>query len=238
MAAIITPYQPTMNTPARILIVEDDAAIASVLVRGLNREGFSTEVAATLDEAFEQLSRQPADAYIVDMMLGDQSGNTFVRQARATGVTAPMIFLSALSDVDTRTEGLVAGADDYIVKPFEFSELLARLRVQLKRRRDTGTTLRFAGLEYDTALRRGRANDKEFGLTEKEGALLEMFLAQPDTPLNRERIFQRVWAGETTRSMNIVDVYVGYLRRKLRPIADTGIAVVTIRGKGFMLTKQ
>jgi len=221
-----------------VLIVEDDEDIASALSRGLLREGYEVVTAAGVGQAQECLGQVSVHAAIVDMMLGDEMGTDLVRHVRARGADFPVIILSALSGVEDRARGLEAGADDYVVKPFSFSELLARLRVQEKRHEGRGhANLIYRGLSYDPRTRRAGTGENAASLTEKEGRLLEVFLRNPEQILNRQELFEMLWATDGRTSENVVDVYVGYLRRKLRPIADTTAGIVTIRGRGFMLTE-
>ena len=225
---------PTMKT---VLIVEDDADIASALARGLGREGYDAVTVHDMDEARSRMQNTPIHAAIVDMMLGEERGTDLIVEMRAQGQDFPVIILSALSGVDDRACGLESGADDYVVKPFAFSELLARLRVQEKRYDDQGGLLGFLGLRYDPATRLVGDGNQTLSLTEKEGQLLEVFLKNPRQIFGRKQLFEMLWAADGRTSENVVDVYIGYLRRKLRPIADTKAQIITVRGKGFMLSE-
>jgi len=226
-----------MPAQKTVLIVEDDADIASALARGLGREGYEVVTAYDVQQARNCLHGTHVHAAIVDMMLGEERGTGLIAEMRDRGQGFPVIILSALSGVDDRARGLESGADDYVVKPFAFSELLARLRVQEKRYEDQGATLAFGGLTYDPAIRQVGNGDKSLSLTEKEGRLLEVFLKNPRRLFGRNELFEMLWAADGRTSENVVDVYVGYLRRKLRPIADTKAQIITVRGKGFMLSE-
>lgn len=226
-----------MSVEKTVLIVEDDTDIASALSRGLGREGYTVVTAYDAQEARKCLSNTPIHAAIVDMMLGKEHGTDLIIEMRNRGHSFPIIILSALSGVDDRARGLESGADDYVVKPFAFSELLARLRVQEKRYANQGAALRFLGLNYDPATRLAGDGNQTLSLTEKEGQLLEVFLKNPRQIFGRKELFKMLWAADGRTSENVVDVYIGYLRRKLRPIADTKARIVTIRGRGFMLTE-
>lgn len=227
-----------MDTATKtVLIVEDDEDIASALSRGLSREGYSPMTAHSLPEAMTRLEEADIQAAIVDMMLGDDMGTDLVRAIRGRGGDYPVIILSAMSGVEDRASGLEAGADDYVVKPFAFSELLARLRVQERRHGGRQGPLSYLGLGYDPKTRLASDGRQQVSLTEKEGRLIEVFLRSPDQVFGRAELFEMLWAGDGRTSENVVDVYIGYLRRKLRPIADTKAGIVTIRGKGFMLTE-
>lgn len=221
----------------RVLIVEDDEDIASALSRGLAREGYDPVVAQDIASAAD-LAGRGCDAAIVDVMLGDQSGTDLVRRLRADGMSAPIIILSALSGVDERASGLEAGADDYVAKPFEFSELVARLKVQERRRIAEATeTIAVAGMRYDPETREVEGASRSVALTEREGDLLAYLIRNAGHVVSRGDIFDSLWLGGGGSSENVVDVYIGYLRRKLAPLSNFGIDIRTVRGRGFMLTE-
>ncbi len=221
------------------LIVEDDEDIASVLSRALMRDGYDTRVASDSATALELAGRLPFSAAIVDMMLGQDSGEDLVRALRAGGMTAPIIVLSALSAVEDRTRGLEAGADDYVAKPFDLPELLVRLKVQERRRKEAMEGRKsFGGLVYDESLRRVSAGERQVELTEREGDLMRFLLCNAGRVVKRSEIFDRLWAVEGGSSENVVDVYVGYLRRKLSPPSDFGVTIRTVRGRGFVLAEK
>lgn len=218
---------------ARVLIIEDDPEIISALARGLALHGYETGSENRADRGLEQLRSGGFDAAIVDVMLGSDSGLDLVRAARAAGVEAPIIMLSALADVQHRAAGLEAGANDYVVKPFSFDELVARLRVQEQR----VEALRPAPVvltQNDRVLSDGR---RSVTLTERERDLLTLLIAHAGAPLSRGAIFDALWQAEGSSSENVVDVYIGYLRKKL---ADTefNVEINTIRSKGFCLQGQ
>ncbi len=228
------------DTPGRVLIAEDDVDIAATLARGLAREGYEAEIAHDGGAALHAHGRSPCDAAIVDMMLGDDRGTDLVRRLRERGMRGPILMLSALSGVEDRTDGLEAGADDYIAKPFEFAELLTRLRVQAARRSRSGTEagpVRLAGLALDPELREVTGGARPVLLTPREAALLAFFVEHAGRVVSRGEIFDTLWAGEGGSSENVVDVYIGYLRRKLSPIEAYGLSLRTIRGRGFLLTE-
>ncbi len=223
----------------RALIVEDDDDIASVLSRGLVRDGYLTEVADGASAALELAGRLPFNAAIVDMMLGKDRGVDLVRALRAGGMTAPIVILSALSGVEDRTSGLEAGADDYVAKPFDFSELLVRLKVQERRRKaEAAGRKAFGGLVFDETLRRLSSDTGHVELTEREADLMRFLLRNAGRVVTRSEIFDTLWAVEGGSSENVVDVYVGYLRRKLTPISDSGVTIRTVRGRGFVLMEK
>lgn len=221
-----------------VLIVEDDADIASVLERGLQREGYATRHAPDFDAALSAFGATPPDAAIVDVMLGEDRGTELVRQIRAGGTTIPIIMLSALSRVEDRAVGLAAGADDYVVKPFEFHELVARLKVQEARAPGRADRLPIGDLGYDPQKMTVTGGGRSVRLTEREAGLLLFLIRNHDKVISRGDIFDSLWAGTGGGTDNVVDVYIGYLRRKLSPMSDFGIDLRTIRGKGFMMTES
>lgn len=218
--------------PGPILVVEDDADIASALSRGLALHGYDTVCEGRAGRALNLFRTTRLRAAIVDVMLGPGSGLALVRDARAAGFNKPILMLSALSEVGDRSQGLEAGADDYIVKPFSFDELLARLQVQERRVEE-----RAAMPGFDHAARTLQGRGVRVELTEREANLLAMLYRNAGRILPRGVIFDTLWAGEGTSSDNIVDVYVGYLRKKLSPAEAFGIDIQTVRNRGFMLVR-
>ncbi|MCF8481288.1 MAG: response regulator transcription factor [Rhodospirillum sp.] len=216
---------------ATILLLDDDPEITSALARGLALHGYDTIAVNRVDHALERLRTAEVSAAIVDSMLGEESGITFVRAARGEGYARPLLMLSALAEVEDRARGLEAGADDYIVKPFSFEELVARLRVQERRARGKGRPK----VKLDKATRRILAGDREVTLTEREFALLDVLIGRSGTVLSRGELFDMLWMGEGASAENVVDVYMGYLRRKLAPMTDFGFEIRTIRNRGFVL---
>jgi len=219
-----------MTEAAPLLVVDDDPEICSALARGLGLHGYAVETRNRADTALPELTGQRYAAAVVDVMLGADSGIELVRAARAGGAQLPIVMLSALSEVEHRAAGLEAGADDYVVKPFSFDELVARLKVQERRvaaLRPSPARLR----AQDQSLVAGARSEH---LTEREFALLSLLADHAGTPLPRGTIFDALWAGES-RSENVVDVYIGYLRKKLQPASDFGFEITTLRNRGFCL---
>jgi len=222
----------------RVLIAEDDPDIASTLARGLALEGYEPAVAHDGAAALALTRETPCNAAVIDMMLGDDRGDDLVRSLRKDGMNGPILILSALSSVDDRTVGLDSGADDYIAKPFDFAELMARFRVHEQRReRSTVTKRRYGSLTYDAATGMVTGKTRKEMLTQREGDLLSYLLDNADEVKSRGEIFDALWASEAGGSENVVDVYLGYLRKKLAPLEDFGIAIKTIRSRGFLLTE-
>jgi DNA-binding response OmpR family regulator len=213
----------------RLLIVDDDPEITSAVLRGLAMHGFDGETANRADVALDLLENGNFAAAIVDVMLGADSGLDLVREARRRGVAMPILMLSALAEVEDRAAGLEAGANDYVIKPFSFDELAARLRVQaLRIHRDEPVS---SVLEIDH--RRLRCGTGDIELTEREIGLLAFLARHAGSPVPRGDIFDALWS-EGSTSENVVDVYIGYLRKKLAA-HETGFRIETMRNKGFVL---
>lgn len=219
----------------QVLVVEDDPDIASLLCRGLAASGYGADWAETAEAAVARVEAGGIDAAIVDMMLGADSGAVLLADLRRRGYRMPALILSALARVEDRAEGLDAGAQDYIVKPFQLSELIARLEVQLRRAAPRQEPLRMAGLVYDPATRTVTGGPRPVPLTEREGELLAWLLARDGALATRGEIFDALWAPHGGATENVVDVYIGYLRRKLSNLADYGLVLRTLRGRGFQL---
>ena len=216
---------------SRVLVVDDDPDIGSVVARGLGHDGFEVTVEARAAAAKARLSAEAFDAAVIDVMIGEESGLDLVRELRAGGASLPILMLSALTGIEDRTAGLRAGADDYVIKPFSMAELSARLAVQIER---AGERAR-ATLTLDRTARRAHAGDRSVDLTEREASLLQYFLERRGEVLSRGQIFDALWTGDGPTAENVVDVYVGYLRRKLSPAEAFGAEIVTIRSRGFQL---
>jgi two-component system OmpR family response regulator len=219
----------------RFLVVEDETKMAALLRRGLEEEGYAVDIASTGTEGLWAATENPYDAILLDVMLPELDGFEVCRQLRARGRWAPVLMLTARDDVRDRVQGLDAGADDYLVKPFSFSELLARLRALIRRgARERPAVLSVSDLALDPATRRVNRGGTEIALTAREFALLEMFLRNPGEVLSRTRILEHVWDFAFDGDSNVVDVYVRYLREKVdRPFGRDSIE--TIRGMGYRL---
>ncbi len=228
-------------TSRRVLIAEDDPDIARTLARGFTMEGYSPVIAADCASALSECEAERVSAAVVDMMLGDDRGDDLVRSLREKGMHGPILMLSALTSVDDRTTGMDAGADDYIAKPFDFNELMARLRVHETLRERAGTpasVLSLGQMTYDVETRTVNGTTRTASLTEREGDLLCFLLARAGKVTTRGEIYDALWARDSGGSENVVDVYLGYLRRKLAPMDDFGITLKTIRSRGFVLTES
>mgnify|MGYP006143949107 FL=1 len=217
----------------RILIVEDNPRIAGFLQKGLREEGYVVEVAADGDAAFEKATTQGFDAAVVDVMIPGRTGVELVRDLREREVRLPVLLLTARDRTEDKVQGLDAGADDYLTKPFEFSELTARLRALLRRHGSPGAaaTLRAGDVEMDPATRDVRRGGQAVELTPREYALLEYLLRNAGRPLSRAAIMEHVWGIRFDPGTNIVDVCINSLRTKLDD-RERGL-IQTVRGVGY-----
>jgi two-component system response regulator MprA len=222
-----------------ILVVDDDQAVRDSLRRALVLEGYEVDLAANGTEALRILSQRAPDAVILDLQMPDIDGLEVCRRLRSLGDMTPVLMLTARGAVDDRVEGLDAGADDYMPKPFDLAELFARLRALLRRRMAgaSGELLRFEDLSLDVATREAKRGDRSFSLTKIEFDLLEMFLENPRQVLTREQILDRVWGYDFDSGTNSLAVYVGYLRRKLEDNGDARL-IQTVRGIGYSLRES
>jgi DNA-binding response OmpR family regulator len=219
----------------KLLFVEDEEKIANFVAKGLKEEHYEVDVAASKAAALELAEKGRFDLLILDLMLPDGDGLEVARRFRSRGDTVPILMLTARSSVRDKVEGLDAGADDYLTKPFEFEELLARIRALLRRARsDKQAVLAIGGLELDLVSRRVRREGKEIVLTNKEYSLLEFLLENAGQVVTRNMISERVWEQEFDPITNVIDVYVNYLRSKI----DKGFSkplINTVRGVGYVI---
>jgi DNA-binding response OmpR family regulator len=221
-----------------ILIVEDEAEIAGYLRRGLTFEGYTVEIASDGRQALDIAREQPPDLVVLDLMLPGIDGLEVARRLRAAS-DVPIIMLTARDAIPDRVAGLEAGADDYLIKPFAFEELLARIRVQLRRRQreDAATVLRYGPLTMDLAAHEVTIGDRRVDLTAKEYDLLELFMRHPQQVLTRDVIYDRVWGYNFGGESNIIEVYVRYLRQKLEAHGEPRL-IHTVRGVGYILREE
>jgi two-component system, OmpR family, copper resistance phosphate regulon response regulator CusR len=217
----------------RILIAEDETRIASFLEKGLQANGFATTVAATGDDALRLAQRGGFDLLILDVGLPGRDGFEVLRALRGQGVQLPVVMLTARSDVSDTVAGLEGGADDYVTKPFRFEELLARVRVRLREERaPAALELRVGDLVLDLRTRCVHVEGRALELSAREFALAELFFRHPGQVLSREQILSHVWGYDFDPGSNVVDVYVGYLRRKIGKRRIT-----SLRRMGYRLEK-
>jgi two-component system OmpR family response regulator len=219
----------------RVLVVEDDPKMAGLLRRGLTEEGYAVDLAGTGVDAIWAATENPYDAIVLDVMLPDIDGFEVCRRIRAESRWAPVLILTARDAVRDRVGGLDAGADDYLTKPFSFSELLARLRAIMRRSPpERPSVLRAGDLILDPAARTVRRGETLVELTPKEFAVLECLMRQAGDVLTRTELIEHVWDFGYDGDSNVVDVYIGYLRQKVdRPFGCATIE--TVRGAGYRL---
>jgi DNA-binding response OmpR family regulator len=217
----------------RILVVEDNTRIAAFLEKGLREEGYVVQSAADGDTAFAKATSEGFDAAVVDVMIPGRSGLELVRDLRAAGVALPVLLLTARDRTEDKVAGLDTGADDYLTKPFDFSELTARLRALL-RRSSAGApaVLRAGDVELDPATREVRRAGEPVELTPKEFALLEYLLRNADRPLSRATLMEHVWGIRFDPGTNVVDVFINALRNKLDREREL---IQTVRGVGYIV---
>ena len=219
----------------RILLVEDEKRLASFIQRGLKEEHFAVDVAHDGEKAMELVSINPYDLMILDVMLPEKDGLTLCREFRAKKIMIPILMLTAKSSVKDRVAGLNTGADDYLGKPFEFEELLARIQALLRRNRNDKITLLKAGdLELDQLTHKVRRGGKEIELTSKEYSLLEYLMLHAGQTVTRTMISEHVWNESFDTFTNVIDVYVNYLRNKIDKGFDKPL-IQTLRGTGYIL---
>lgn len=219
----------------RVLVVDDDRSVAEMLRRNLAYEGYAVDVAVDGPSALALARDRPPEAIVLDVMLPGFDGFEVLRRLREAGDATPVLMLTARDAVDDRVAGLEAGADDYLVKPFAFKELLARVEALLRRRRgDEREVLRFADLALDTGSRQAVRGGRPIGLSTTEYELLAFFLRNPNHVLTRPRLLERVWGYDFDGEANVLEVYVGYLRRKLEEAGELRL-IHTVRGAGYVL---
>ena len=225
-------------TRPRVLVVDDDRAVRESLRRSLEFNGYDVSLACDGAEALAGIAGFGPDVVVMDVMMPRLDGLEATRALRAAGNDVPILVLTARDAVGDRVEGLDAGADDYLTKPFALQELLARLRALLRRvvprEEDADETLTFSDLSLDLASREVRRSDRPIELTRTEFTLLEMFLRRPRRVLERSFILEEVWGYDFPTTANSLEVYVGYLRRKTEAEGEPRL-IHTVRGVGYVL---
>ncbi len=219
----------------RILVVEDDPRLGPSLKKGLEGNHYAVDLIVNGDDAVLMVLATPYDLVILDVLLPVLNGFEVCKQLREQGSTMPILLLTALDEVEDRVKGLDMGADDYLVKPFSFSELEARVRALLRRGASIKTpTLNFMDIVLDTRTHEVRRGERLIALGNKEYALLELFMRHPHQVLSRSMIAEHVWDGDTEHLSNVIDVYIRYLRRKLCDQSEPDV-IYTVRGSGYQL---
>ena len=222
---------------SRILIVEDEPRISAFIEKGLKANGYTVSVVGDGDEALLVANSNDFDLMILDLGLPRQDGWTILSTLRGQGEYLPIIILTARDDISDKVAGLEGGADDYMTKPFRFEELLARVRLRLRDKTQNATKeiaeLKAGNLVLDLRLRQVRVGDRSIELSAKEFTLIETFLRHPNQVLSREQLLSAVWGYDYDPGSNIVDVYVGYLRKKI-----SSHLIETVRGMGYRFVSQ
>jgi two-component system response regulator MprA len=220
--------------PPRILVIDDDRRITAALRRSLTFSGYDVDIANEGAEGVALARSSQPDLAVLDILMPGMDGLEVCRQLRETS-DVPILMLTARDALEDRVLGLETGADDYLVKPFAYAELLARIRALLRRRQhDTPAVLSFADLELDTGTRDARREGRTITLTAKEYELLEMLLRNPRRVLTRGQILQRVWGFDTEVDTHVLEVYIGYLRQKIEAGGARRL-IQTVRGVGYVL---
>ena len=221
----------------RVLVIEDDKDAAAYMAKGLGESGHTVEVAHTGKDGLLMAATENFDVLVVDRMLPGLDGLSLVKTLRATGNRTPVLFLSALGEVDDRVKGLRAGGDDYLVKPYAFSELLARLEALLRRRTSEATdgretVLRYADLMMDLLARRVERGGREIDLQPREFKILEVLIRHPGQVMTRTMLLEKVWDYRFDPQTNVIDVHISRLRQKIDRGFDYPL-IHTVRGAGY-----
>jgi DNA-binding response OmpR family regulator len=219
----------------RVLVVEDDIGISRFIHQGLNEAGYAVDIAQDGQEGIEYAIAAEYDVIVLDVLLPKIDGLNMLKSLRQRGLQTPVLLLTALDSVQDRVLGLDAGADDYLIKPFDFTELLARLRALLRRPPlQSDVLLQVGDLEMDTAQRLVKRGDRPLDLSPREFSLLEYLMRHPNQVLTRTQIAQHVWSFDFYGDFKVIDVYIGYLRRKLDR-GETTSCIQTVRGVGYRI---
>lgn len=219
----------------RILVVEDQPKMASFIKKGLNSQGYLVDVSETGGGAECLMSENPYDLVVLDVNLPDQNGMDTSRHLRRDGFKGPILMLTALSSTKDKIHGLDSGADDYLTKPFDFEELLARIRALLRRNKGgENSKLRFGDIELDLVQRKVTRDQQQIALTTKEFSLLEYLMRNPNRPVTRVEISEKVWDVNFDTNTNIVDVYINMLRKKIDAPFEKKL-IHTMVGYGYIL---
>lgn len=221
----------------RILIVEDEHKIANSIKKGLEQESYAVDVAYDGTDGFDLASTEDYDVIILDLLLPGMGGVTICKELRKDGIHIPILMLTAKGQLNDRVEGLDAGADDYLVKPFAFEELLARIRALIRRPKASfGSVLNYDDLSLNTQTYEIKRGKKVIYLSKKEFALLEYLLRHPNIVLTKEQLINHVWDYDADILPNTVEVYIGYLRNKIdKPFKNKPALIHTIRGFGYKI---
>jgi DNA-binding response OmpR family regulator len=226
------------HTPMNLLVIEDEKKIANLINKGLREQGYNVDVVHSGDTGFERATSQPYDAIILDIMLPGRDGLSLLRALRERNISTPVMILTARGDVNEKVEGLNAGADDYMAKPFSMDELVARLRALVRRVTGESISLYKAGeLSMNLVSREVMRGNRKIELTAREFRLLEYLMRAPNQVLTRTQIIERVWEYHFDPGTNLVDVYIQRLRRKVDDGEELKM-IQTIRGVGYSIVSK
>ena len=218
-----------------VLVIEDDTGISRFIHQGLNEAGYAVDLASNGREGVNYAIATDYDVIMLDVLLPELDGLSVLKKLRQRGLQTPVLLLTALDTVQDRVLGLDAGADDYLIKPFDFTELLARLRALLRRPPlQTDVVLQVGSLEMDTVQRLVKRGDRFIELSPREFSLLEYLMRHPNQALSRTQIAQHVWSFDFYGDFKVIDVYIGYLRRKIDRHAPSPL-IQTVRGVGYRI---
>jgi two-component system, OmpR family, response regulator len=224
--------------PLRILIVEDETKLANAVKQGLVEDGFSVELAGTAEEAEPIIGRGALDLIVLDLGLPGKGGLDLLREMRTAGNNTPVLILTARGSLDERVAGLDSGGDDYLVKPFAFAELVARIKALARRPRTPASpVLKVGDLEFDTVKRRAKIGEHVLNLSPKEKMLLELLMRNAGQVVTRDMIAETVWDSNYNSLTNLIEVFVNRLRQKIDPRADRSL-IVTVRGVGYTMRAE
>lgn len=223
----------------KILVVEDDPGIGRFVKNGLVNEGYEVEWLRTGTPTISMLQNTSYGALVLDLMLPDKDGYDICREIRAAGMSIPICMLTARDTLSDKLEGFQAGTDDYLVKPFSIMELVARLRVMISRQRssDSAPNLAISDLKIDTLAREIKVNGEVIDLTRREFEVLSCLAEHAGNVVSRDKLIDAAWGNDAEITPNSVDVYIGYIRRKLRA-ANSSLEIQTIRGIGFKMIRK
>jgi DNA-binding response OmpR family regulator len=224
-----------MESMKKILVVEDEREMADILRQVLEESGYAVTLAYHGPEGFAKLRQSEFDLVVLDVMLPGMDGFQVLKQARAENILTPVLFLTAKDKVQDRVEGLDLGADDYVTKPFQLAELLARVRARVRRSDDTRMVLECGDLQIDLRTRQAQRGKRHLYLSATEFALLELLMRHIGQPVSKAQILEHVWHDDTSRDDNVVEVYMNYLRNKVERDGHPKL-LHTQRGKGYMIS--
>jgi DNA-binding response OmpR family regulator len=217
----------------KLLVIEDEPRMRELLETGLRQQGFAVDATGLGAEGEAWAARPGYDLIILDVMLPDRDGTDVCRNLRKAGIATPVLMLTALGATDEKIDGLDSGADDYLTKPYEFSELVARIRAILRRGQPTEShTLTYSGLELDLYTRRATRDGKKIELSNKEFMLLELLMRNPNRVLTRQQIGQKVWDMNFDPASNVIDVYIAMLRKQIDRDFEQPL-IHTVKGAGY-----